>query len=121
MPWMLWFADHGESVNHGALPVRLECNVNINSGASEWVAQSLPVGWDGMPGVFDLHIIPRYDWRRKCDEGYCSEEEECREPYESHESTRWAANGWFRWLDPERHQNAEFVAGMQSFYGAYYF
>ena len=84
MPWMLWVADLGECVNHGALPVRLEYNVDINSSASGWVAQSLPVGWYGVPGVFDVHVIPRYDWCHECGERHWCEEEKCREPDESH-------------------------------------
>ena len=88
MPRMLWVADLGKGINHGALPVRLECNVNVNSGASGWMAQTLPVGWNVMPGVLDLYDIPMYDWRREGVEEPWSEEEWCREPDESHENKR---------------------------------
>ena len=69
---MLRIADLRKSVNHGALPVRLECNVDVDSGASGWVTQILPVGWNGWPGVLDPHIVPRNDWRREGGEGHWS-------------------------------------------------
>ena len=55
VPCMLRVADLGDGVNQGILPVRLEYNMEVNSGASGWVAQSFPVYWNGMPGVLDLH------------------------------------------------------------------
>ena len=58
---MLRIADLRKGVNHGALPVRLECNVDFDGGASGWVAQILPVGRNGMPAVLDLHVVPRND------------------------------------------------------------
>ena len=51
-------ADLGEGVNQGALSFGLECNVEPDRGASGWVAQRLPVDWNGIPGVLDQHVIP---------------------------------------------------------------
>ena len=39
--------------------VRLESNVEVDRGAGRWVAQALPVLLDGVPRVFDVHIVPR--------------------------------------------------------------
>ena len=85
---MIRVADLGDGVNQGSLLVRLEYNVEVDSRASGWVTQSLPVDWDVMPGVLDLHIIPRYDGRRGIGEGNCSEEQERKEPEVGHECRR---------------------------------
>ena len=34
---------------------------------------SLPTDWNGMPGVLDLHVVPRYDGRHEVGEGHCGE------------------------------------------------
>ena len=77
---MLRVTDLGEGVNQGGLPFRLEYNMEVNSGASGWVAQSLPVDWNGIPGMLDLHVVPRYDGRHEVGKGLCSEEVEHKEP-----------------------------------------
>ena len=77
---MLWVANLGDGVSQGTLPVWLEYNVEVDSGVSRWVAQSLPVGRNVMPGVLDLHVVPRHDWRREIGEGHCGDEEEHKEP-----------------------------------------
>ena len=79
---MLRITNLGDGVNQGTLPFRLEYNVEVDSGAGGWVAQNLPVDWNGIPSVLDLHVVPRYDWRREVGGGHCSdsEEEEHKEP-----------------------------------------
>ena len=77
--------DLGDSVNQGSLPVRPEYNDKVDSGASGWVAQSLPVDWNVMPAVLDLHVTPRYDGRGDVDEGNCGEEENHKEQEVLHE------------------------------------
>ena len=44
------------------------------------MAESLPVDWNVMPGVFDLHVASRYDGRHEIVEGHCGEEAEHNEP-----------------------------------------
>jgi hypothetical protein len=56
--WMPGVADLVKSVNQGALPLRLEGNVEVNGGACGWVAQALPVFRDGVPRVHSVHITP---------------------------------------------------------------
>jgi hypothetical protein len=69
-------ADLGDGVNQGTLPFGPECNVEVDPGAGGWVAQTLPVDWNGMPGVLDLHVIPRFEGRREVGEEHGGEEEE---------------------------------------------
>ena len=87
---MLGVTNLGDGVSQGTLSVRPEYNVEVDSGTSGWVAQSLPVDWNVMPGVLDLHITPRYDRRRDVSEGNCDEKEEHNEPEVRHESRRSA-------------------------------
>ena len=82
---MLGITDFGDCLNQGTLPVRLEYNMEIDSGAIGWVAQSFPVDRNVMPGVLDLHVIPRYDGRRDLGEGHRGEEEEHKDPEVLHE------------------------------------
>ena len=89
---MLGVTNLGDGVSQGTLSVRPGYNVEIESGASGWVAQSLPVDWNLMPGVLDLHITQRYDRRRDVGEGNCDEKEEHNEPEVRHESMRSARN-----------------------------
>ena len=82
---MLRVADLCQSINQGTLPFGLECNVECDQGAGRWVAQTLPVDWDRIPGVFDLHVMPRLWGRRKGNrEEDDGEEGEHREPVVSH-------------------------------------
>jgi hypothetical protein len=37
------------------------------------VAQTLPVDWNGMLGMFDTDVIPRYEGRREVGEGHGGE------------------------------------------------
>ena len=55
---MAGVADFGEGVNQRALPFGLECNIELGRGAGGWVAQTLPVDWNSIPGVLDPHVIP---------------------------------------------------------------
>ena len=69
----------GDGITQGILLVRLEYNMKVDSRASGCVAQSLPVDWNGMPGMVDLHLAPRCDGRRdggEGPEGHCDEEKE---------------------------------------------
>ena len=79
-----------DGISQGTFSVGQEYNLEVDSRASGWVAQSLPVEWNVIPGVLDLHVAPRYDGRRDVGEGYCSEEEEHKEPEVRHESRRSA-------------------------------
>jgi hypothetical protein len=76
VPWMARVADLGDSVNQDALPFGPECNVKLNPGTSGWVAQRLPVDWNGMPGVLDLHVIPRFEGPREIGEEHGDQEED---------------------------------------------
>ena len=69
VPWVTWAADLVESISQGALPVRFEGNVEVESSANGWVAQTLPVDWNGLPGVHNPHVIPRFDWCCEAGEG----------------------------------------------------
>jgi hypothetical protein len=89
-------ADLVEGVNQYALLFGLECDIEVNGGTGGCVAQSLPVDWNGMPGVLDLHVIPRFDGRREVSEEHGSEEGEGREPVETHVYKRSATNVRFR-------------------------
>ncbi len=40
--------------------VRLERKVEVDGGASGRVTESLPVVRDGIPGVLDTYVIPRW-------------------------------------------------------------
>ena len=92
---MLRVTDLGDCLNQGTLPARLEYNIEIDSGARGWVAQSLPVDWNIMPRVLDLHVIPRYDDRRDVGEGKCGEEEDYNGPEVWHGYRRSARiEGW---------------------------
>lgn len=51
-------ADLEERVNQGVLAGWLERNVGIYCGAERWAAQVLPILWDGVPGMLDVHIVP---------------------------------------------------------------
>ena len=75
----------GDSVEQGTLPVRLEYNMEVGSGASGWVAQSLPVEWNVVPGVHYLHVVPRCDGRCEVGEGHYCEEEDHKDPEVLHE------------------------------------
>ena len=56
-------ADLGKGVNQGSLPVWLQCNVEVDYRPGGCVSQTLPVGWNGIPGVLDPHLIPMYGGR----------------------------------------------------------
>ena len=87
---MLRVADLGDGVSQGTLPVRLDYNVEVDSGAGGWVAQSLPIDWNVMPGVLDLHVVPRYNGCREAGEEHYGEKEEKKEPEMCHE---WRRSG----------------------------
>ena len=77
---MIRVADLEEGVNQCALPLGLEGDVKVDPGAGRWVAQSLPVDRNGMPGVLYHHIIPNFEGRREVGEEHDSGEGEQREP-----------------------------------------
>ena len=87
---MLWVTDLGDGINQGTLLVRLEYNVEVDSGASGWVTQSLPVDWNVIPGVLSLHVVPMNHGCREIGEGHCDEKEEYKEPEKLHEYRRSA-------------------------------
>ena len=118
---MLGITDLGDGVSQGILPARLEYNMEVDSGASGWVAQILPVYWNGTLGVLDLHVVPRYDGRREVGEGHCGEEEEHKGPEVLHKcrTSPRKCEDW-KARDPERQRNAENTAGMQRFYGGFH-
>ena len=60
VPWMPRVADLGKGINQGSLPVWLECNVEVDCRPVGCVSQTLPVYWNGVPGVLDQHLIPMY-------------------------------------------------------------
>lgn len=68
MPWVPWVADLKEGVNQGAFPNGLEGNVEVDRRVGRGVAQTLPAGWNGMPGMLDQHGIPRFSGRCEVDE-----------------------------------------------------
>ncbi len=61
MLWMPEITDPVEHVNQGFLIARLEYNVGVDRGA---VTEALPVGQNGIPGVLNTQIIPRWYERR---------------------------------------------------------
>ena len=83
---MPWVANLGDGVNQGDLPFGLDCNVEIDLGAGRWVAQTLPADRNGIPGVLDLHVMPKFEGRREVSEEHVDggEEGERREPAVSH-------------------------------------
>ena len=94
--------DRGDGVSQSTLPARLEYNIKVDSGASGWVTQSLPVICNVIPCVLDLHVVPRYDGCRDVGDGHCGEEEEPKEPEMLHEY-RWSAGmcGFGGWRSSE--------------------
>jgi hypothetical protein len=85
VPWVPRVADLGDGVNQGALLFGLECNIEVNGGSGRWLAQTLPVNWNGIPGVLDPHVIPRFKGRREVGKYHGGKEEEHREPKVLHE------------------------------------
>ncbi len=53
-------ADLIERVNQGVLVSGMERNVEANRSAGGRVTKALPVGWNGIPGMFHTHVIPRW-------------------------------------------------------------
>ncbi len=131
MPWMPVVADLVEGVNQGALLVGLECNVEVDGGAGGRLAQTLPVGWNGTPGVFHLYVIPRYEGRREVCDGQGGKGAERIEPVVSHEHRRsvtkvisaipldCAGQKARGPVSPTKHRNGEYLAEVQSFYSAF--
>ena len=115
MPWMLWVADLGECVNHGALLVRLECNVDIDSGSGGWVAQSLP-------SVGTVCQVCLACMSSQCTIGVTITTRGTEMGTKSAESQkcRMRIGGEPRMCglearDPERHQNAKYRLGCKAF------
>ena len=50
---MLRVADLEKGVDQSILPVGLKCNVEFDNRPSGCVTQTLPVGWNVIPAVFD--------------------------------------------------------------------
>ena len=89
---MLWVADLGDGIKQGTFPARLEKNLEVDSGSSGWVAQSLPVDGNTIPSMHDLHVVPRNDGCREVGEGHYGEKEKKKEPEVCHEWRRSARN-----------------------------
>ena len=89
---MFWVADLGDGIKQGTSLARLEQNLEVDSGSSGWVAQSLPVDGNTMPGMHDLRVVPRNDGCREVGEGHYGEKEEKKEPEVSHEWRKSARN-----------------------------
>ena len=81
---MFWVTNLGYGISQSCIPAMLKYNVEVYSGASGWVAQILPVGWNGIPGVHDFHVAPRCDWRCDVGEGHCREEKGQKDPEALH-------------------------------------
>jgi hypothetical protein len=77
-------ADLGNGINQGVLLFGPECDMKVDPGASGWVTQSLPVDRNGMPGVLDLHVIPRFKGCREVGEEHGGEEEDYKVPVVLH-------------------------------------
>ena len=60
---MCGVADLEQRVDQGALPVGLKCYVEIYPRPVGCVAWTLPVGWNGIPGVHHPNFIPIYNGR----------------------------------------------------------
>ncbi len=60
MPWMPRIADLIERINQCVLAVRLECKVKVDGGACRRVIEDLPVFRDGIPCVFQPHVVPKW-------------------------------------------------------------
>ena len=58
--WMPRAADLVQRVDQGVLMKGLESNVKVDRGVESRMAQTLPVLWDGVPGVLDTHIVPTW-------------------------------------------------------------
>ena len=50
--------DLRQGVDQGALPLGLECKVEVDRRAGRGMTQTLPVDGNSMPGVLDMHIVP---------------------------------------------------------------
>ena len=53
-------ADFVKRVDQGGLVVRFEREVKVDGGVERRGAEGLPVGRDGIPFMFDTHVIPRW-------------------------------------------------------------
>jgi hypothetical protein len=84
VPWVPRIADLGDGINQCTLPFGAECNMEVDSCAGGWVAQTLPVYWNGMPGVLHRHVIPGFKGRHEVGEEHSSEEEEYGDPVVPH-------------------------------------
>jgi hypothetical protein len=80
VPWMPRVADLVEGICQDTLPFGLERYVKIDPGTGGWVAQTLPVDWDSIPGVLDHHFIPSFTGRREVGEEHSNKEGKHREP-----------------------------------------
>jgi len=58
--WMPGAADLVKLVYQGVLTLGLERNVKVDCGVRRRAAQALPVLRDGVPGVLDVHVVPRW-------------------------------------------------------------
>jgi hypothetical protein len=85
VPWMPRVADLVEGICQVILPFWLERNIKFDPGAGGWVAQTLPVYWNGIPGVLDQHFTPRSEGRGEVGEEHGNEEGKHREPVVLHE------------------------------------
>jgi hypothetical protein len=74
VPWMPRVADLPEGICQDILLFRLECDVKFDHGAGRWGAQTLPVGWNSIPGVLDQCFILSFEGCREVGEENGNEE-----------------------------------------------
>ena len=53
-------ADFVKRVDQGGFVVRIECEVEVDGSVEKRGAEGLPVGRDGIPFMFDTHVIPTW-------------------------------------------------------------
>ena len=77
-------ADLVKRINQGALLVRFKCDVEVDGCTDCWVAQTFPIVWNGIPGMFHTHVMPSNWGRCEDGEGRCAEKAEYGVPVISH-------------------------------------
>ena len=60
MVWVHGIADFIKCLDQSVLAFRLERNVKVNSSTWWRVTEELLVGWEDIPSVLHLHIVPKW-------------------------------------------------------------
>jgi len=109
---MLRIADLMERINQCVLVLGIERNVKVDRGASGRGTKALPVGWNGIPGMFHTHVMPRWwEWRDEVSEGTGGDEDgEQRETVVAHDYRGSLAVTKARGPERAKHWNVENVA-----------